>query len=375
MTAVAIGACAPPPSPGSPAPLTSVITRPPHLYAERPIDSWGQDGIAYSVSIQGNTVYVGGDFNRAVKGKQSVPRSNVMAVNRDTGEVFPGFVANTNGTVYSVVSDGPSVYVGGDFTTINGVAKSRLAKVNAVSGAVDAGFTANAPNLVSDLLLVGNRLYVAGDFGQLNGVPRQGAAMVDKMTGAVDPTFDPHADLRVNTVAIDPSGTRLYLGGVFQAVGGTQHAWLTEVNPTTGAVQGPVFTPIADFVRDVTIGPDGSVYAAVGGKQNSAFALDPNTGKQRWREHANGDVQAVEYSNGYVFFGFHDGFTINRVRSFTLRILAADAATGALTPGFTPESGGYPGVLTIDADGTSLAVGGYFNRMGGMSVRGLSIHP
>src|SRR5262245_66410684 len=99
VAVVAIAACAPPP--GSPAPMTRVVTRPPHLYAERPIDSWGQNGIAYSVEIQGNTVYVGGDFSRAVKGKQSVPRSNVMAVNRDTGELFPGFVADTNGNVYS----------------------------------------------------------------------------------------------------------------------------------------------------------------------------------------------------------------------------------------------------------------------------------
>ena len=32
---------------------TTVVTRPPHLYSENPIDSWGQDGIAYSVDIQG----------------------------------------------------------------------------------------------------------------------------------------------------------------------------------------------------------------------------------------------------------------------------------------------------------------------------------
>ena len=56
------------------------MTGPPHLYSETPINSWGQDGIAYSVDIQGNMVYVGGDFSHAVKGKQSVARANVMAV-------------------------------------------------------------------------------------------------------------------------------------------------------------------------------------------------------------------------------------------------------------------------------------------------------
>jgi hypothetical protein len=354
---------------------TSVVTRPPHLYSPNPISSWGQDGIAYAVDIQGNTVYVGGDFAHAVKGKQSVARANVMAVQRDTGDLLPGFVADTNGLVRSVLSDGTSVYVGGEFTTINGVARSRLAKVDAATGAVDRSFTADAPNFVSDLLLWGSKLYVVGEFGQINGVVRKGAALLDKATGAVDPTFDPAADLRVNTVAINPAGTKLYLGGVFQSVGGAGHPWLTEVDPTTGKVQGPAFAPVQEYVRDVTVGPDGLVYAAVGGKQNSAFALDPATGRQRWRQHANGDVQAVKYSNGYLFFGFHDGFTINGVRSYTLRILAANPQTGALDPGFMPESGAYPGVLTIDADGTYLVAGGYFGHMGGQPEHGLSIHP
>src|SRR6476659_9696433 len=79
--AVLAAACTPPPSkppinPGSSttaptgpttsATTTTVVTVPPHLYSATPIDSWGQDGIAYSVDLQGNTVYVGGDFSHAV---------------------------------------------------------------------------------------------------------------------------------------------------------------------------------------------------------------------------------------------------------------------------------------------------------------------
>ena len=389
--AILAAACTPPPNqpinPGSSttAPTgpttsatttTTVVTGPPHLYSENPINSWGQDGIAYSVDIQGNTVYVGGDFSHAEKGNQSVARANVMAVQRDTGDLLPGFVANTNGIVHSVLSDGSLRLhrrrVHDDQRRSHRAAWPRSTQSPARS---IPSFTASAPNFVSDLLLWGNQLYVVGEFGQINGITRKGAALLDKATGAVDPTFDPEADLRVNTVAMNPAGTKLYLAGVFQSVGGSGHPWLTEVNPTTGKVQGPIFTTVQEYVRDVTVGPDGLVYAAVGGKKNSAFAFDPTTGKQRWRQRANGDVQAVKYSNGYVFFGFHDGFTINGVRSYTLRILAANPQTGALNPGFMPESGAYPGVLTIDADGTYLAVGGYFGRMGGASVNGLSIHP
>jgi outer membrane protein assembly factor BamB len=147
------------------------------------------------------------------------------------------------------------------------------------------------------------------------------------------------------------------------------------VNPVTGATQGPNFSLLSDYIRDVTVGPDGTVYVAAGGKMNSAIAINPVTGRQQWRQRAEGDVQAVKVSNGYVFFGFHDGFTLNGVRSYTLRLLAADPDTGDIVAGFTPESCCYPGVLTIDADGTFLAVGGLYGRMGGRPVHGVSLHP
>ncbi|HET9600824.1 MAG TPA: PQQ-binding-like beta-propeller repeat protein [Acidimicrobiales bacterium] len=390
VTVMALAACVPPPTPpsggstvptsagGTTAPTapttttTTIVPGPPHLYSENPHNGWSHNGTAYAVDIAGHNVYVGGEFSRATKGNQFQLRDNVMAVARSTGELLPGFVANTNGTVYAVISDGSSVWIGGDFTTVNGVARSRLAKVDAFTGAVDQAFTATAPNTVKDLLLAGNQLYVVGEFGQINGVQRDRAALLDKATGAVDPTFDPNVPGLVNTVALNPNGNRLYLG--LQAPKDTP-PYLVEVNAVTGGSQGPNFSVLGAYVRDVTVGPDGTIYVAVGGGMNSAFALDPNNGRQRWRQRAEGDVQAVKVSNGYVFFGFHDSFTVNGVRDYSLRILAANPATGALAPNFMPATGSYPGVLTIDADGDFLAVGGLFGRMGGRSVNGLSIHP
>ena len=136
-----------------------------------------------------------------------------------------------------------------------------------------------------------------------------------------------------------------------------------------------MFTPVQEYVRDVTVGPDGLVYAAVGGKMNSAFALDPTTGKQKWRQRANGDVQAVKYSNGYVFFGFHDGFTINGVRSYTLRILAANPQTGRPRPGLHARVRRLPGCADHRRGRHVPGRRWYFGRMGGTSVNGLSIHP
>ena len=211
---------------------TTLFTTPPHLYRETPLNGWSHDGTAYSVDIASNIVFVGGDFDEARKGNQSAPRSNVMAVERTSGNLLP-FVANTNGLVRAVISDGFNTYIGGDFTTVNGVQRPRLAKVNAGTGALDTSFAPSVPVSVTDLLLVGNKLYVVGSFGQVNGVQRRGAALLDKGTGALNPTFAPNAQSRVNTVAINPAGTRLYLG-----LAGQTGPYLLDVNPVTGATQG-----------------------------------------------------------------------------------------------------------------------------------------
>jgi hypothetical protein len=317
-------------------------------------------------------VYVGGDFSHAVRHAQSVPKANLMAVDINTGDLKTGFVADTDGTVFGLATDGTSLYVGGEFSHINGVARSGLAKVNLTTGAVDPTFTASTPGTVNDVLVVGSKLYVVGVFGSVDGVSRKYGAAVNTTTGAIDPNFNPSTDGEVDTVAINRAHTSLYLGGNFVTVHGISRPYLAEVNPTSGVPQGPIFSKIPAKVRDVTVKDDGTaVYAAVGGKYNSAVQLDPNTGKEEWRVHVDGDTQAIVSSNGFVYMGFHDGYQgIN-----TLRLLAVDPTNGQVDPAFMPQSGSYPGVLSLDADGKHLVASGLFPDMGGVGVKGLSIQP
>jgi hypothetical protein len=351
--------------------LPPIFTGNPVLYSTSALDSWGQDGIVYAVKIVGDTVLAVGDFANAVHHTVTSPRANVMAVRRSTGALLP-FVANTNGIVYAVASDGASVYLGGDFTAVNGAAHARLAKVDLATGAVDPSFNASTGGAVRDLLLVGNRLYAVGEFQSMNGTRRDSGAVVDKLTGALDPSFDPGADGRINTVAINRTGTKLYLGGVFLHLGATARSYVSEVDPTTGKVQGPAFASVGDLIRDLTVKDDGTtVYGGGGGGFNSAAAWDATTGKRIWAVRADGDTQAIASSNGYVYMGFHDGFQGNK----TLRLLALDPGTGAVSPSFMPISGSYPGVVALEADGRYLVAGGLFPRMGGTAVRGLAIIP
>ena len=91
-----------------------------------------------------------------------------------------------------------------------------------------------------------------------------------------------------------------------------------------------------------------------------------------WRDKANGDVQAVLALRGNAYFGFHDGYTINGTPDTTLRLLAGDAGTGALTP-FAPQSSGNVGVLGLSSDGPYLAAVGKFPKMGGVNVKNVAV--
>jgi Domain of unknown function (DUF5122) beta-propeller len=348
----------------------------PKLYSSQPVDGWGigndhvlPDDYVDAVKIVGDTVYAGGSFATAVHGPLSAPRVNVMAVQASTGNLLP-FVADTDGAVMAIATDGTSLYIGGDFTTVNGVPRNRLAKLDLVTGKVDLTFKPSTGNPVYDMLVLGGRLYVVGEFNQVNGVSRQRAAALDLTTGAVDATFNPSADKPIEAIAANPAGTKLYLGGRFLNIDGMAQAYLAEVAPDTGALQGPTFERVNDYILDLSVSGDGAhVYGAGGGGLNSAVSWNASTGKRDWNVRVDGDTQAVQYSNGYVYMGFHDGYLGNN----QLRLLAVDPTTGIPDPSYMPISGSFPGVYCLDADGTHLVAGGYFPNMGGVSVKGLAI--
>src|SRR4051812_7773261 len=92
------------------------------------------DGAVWSVAQVGNTLVMGGSFT-AIGG---VSHPYIAAINATTGAIVPGFAASTNGQVYSVLP-GPNdhtVYVGGDFTQVNGQAQQILTMLDTGTGQI-----------------------------------------------------------------------------------------------------------------------------------------------------------------------------------------------------------------------------------------------
>jgi chitodextrinase len=344
--------------------------------AQHPIAGWSTNGPVHAVKIVGNRVYVGGQFTqvRGPSGTPVVARANLFAIDRNTGALIPGFVADTNGIVRAIESDGNTVYAGGGFTTVNGAAQRFVVALDAVTGA-RRSFNPNPQSQIYGIAIRGNSLYLGGVFNAIGGVPRSRLAMVDKNTGALDNTFNPNPDGTVRTFAFSPDGARIYVGGDYAHISGVTQSWLTALNPVTGAYIPVVFQNYQGPVLDLDVDPDGTrVYAGlsgVPGAGNRVDAWNANTGVRLWRNESDGDVQAIEYVQGEVYFGFHEGYGGNQRR----HLLVADAATGATDPSFQPDMNSFWGVWSIDESGGTIAVGGEFSTFDGAAVQGVALLP
>jgi hypothetical protein len=339
-------------------------------YSLRPISGFGTSGTGRAVLVVGTTVYVGGSFSATVHPAMgSTRRSNVAAFDLATGAVRHGFVANTNGQVLTLASDGRSLFLGGSFTTVNGQSALRVAAVDLATGRVTRGLSIGADGDVYALAVSGARLYMGGAFLTVGSTSRQHVASVDISTGRLDRSFSPRANSLVRALAVSPDGSRLHMGGRFTTVNGTARLRAATVQTSDGALSSVVYSGSSQEVFDLDVAPDGrSLYGAIGGTTNSVVAWSTGSGARRWSHRAEGDVHTVRASGGNVWFGFHEGFA----GDFGVRLLGADATSGALVA-FRPRIDSYMGVWAIDATATTLAIVGEFRTVEGLSSRGVAV--
>lgn len=347
--------------PASGAPVQPSIT---------PVAGWSTNGPVYATAIIGDTVYAGGSFTqvRGQGGSQTLARTNLAAFDRVTGAIRTGWSADTNGVVRALDTDGSRLYVGGSFTTLKGVTRQRLGAVDPTTGAVNTQFLANASSHVYALAVLGTRLYAGGAFTVIGGAPRTRLAALATTTGTVDPTFAPVLDNSVRALAAAPDGASVYAGGQFTAIGGVSQSYLGQVSAVTGANTGLVLAhaPTGQVIA-LDISPTGRQLFA-GSMANRAASYNTSTGVREWVQTADGDIQAIRYRAGNVFFGFHDGFA----NDTTAHLLVADAASGVLEP-WKPTINSFFGVWSIAATDDALAIGGEFTIFSGVQTQGVAV--
>ncbi len=200
--------------------------------------SWNPNvnSAVYALAISGSALYAGGDFTTL--GGGTYARNRLAAIDTDPASATYGQATawdpNMNGTVNALVLSGSTLYAGGGFTTLGGstYARNRLAAIDidpaSASYGQPASWNPNLNNYVYALALSGSTLYAGGGFTALGGYAysrnRLAAIDIDPASASYGQPTSWNPDLSTDSLTVSfslaLSGATLYLGGQFYTVGG-----------------------------------------------------------------------------------------------------------------------------------------------------------
>ena len=192
----------------------------------------------------GDTMFAGGDFDLVTQDGVDHQRTDLMAFDRTSGQLAPGFApVPGGGQVWALAADPAtgSVYVGGKFTTIDGVSRPALAKLDATTGAIDPAFRpAFRGGQINDLELVEvggvKHLVIAGSPARkvmsLNPVTGRDDGWIT--TTLTDQLPGSWGNVAGYQLAVDPSRTHLAVTGNFMKVDGQARSKFFMLDLTPG---------------------------------------------------------------------------------------------------------------------------------------------
>ncbi|MGH3347905.1 MAG: delta-60 repeat domain-containing protein [Nocardioides sp.] len=392
-------------------PHPAVVSDNPANYTPSLVEVAGQPKpIVDAIAVSGNTVAAGGRFTTVTQGGTTYDRQNLVLFDADDGEVRGAL--NANNRVWAAASFGDWLYVGGQFTAINGVTRRSIVRINATTGQVDPGFRSAVRGRVNVLVVANNRLYVGGSFAQK-------VVALNLETGANTGHFDlavteqlPNSwgAVTILGMSVNPQGTRLVATGNFRQVAGQARSrlFVADVSGAQATLDPWYYNRFASacssshprriaYLQGVDFSPDGQHFsvAATGQVPRSGDRFETvcdgigrfsmaDDSEPEWINYTGGDsVWAVSDTGSAVYaqghfqwldnpFGFasRDGGGAAR----RLGIGAIDPQTGLALP-WAPEKRAQIGGRSLVATSAGLWVGSDSEHFNGEPRRGIAFAP
>jgi chitodextrinase len=366
---------------------------------------WQTNGDVDSLAVGNGILYAAGRFTRvrppgAAAGTSETTRTYLAAFNANTGALITTFNVTLNGRVRAVrlAANGARLYIGGDFTTVNGTTRQRVAAVNPTTGALDTTFVANANASVTTIAPSSNAIFVGGAFTTIKNVARSRIASLNPTNGNVNTGFTASLDDRPRASIVAPDGSRLIVGGAFQTVNGATQPAIASLDPATGAMRPWAATGIVpralagggcdSEVSDIAIAGSRAYVVAEGlqpGCFEGEYAANLSDGSVVWDYQCLGASQATAVIGDIVYRGSHmhdcgrspGGFVGPRVSDDFIwwRLQGHSLTDGSLvhwSPGTNGAGTDHVGPHAMATDGTQLFVGGDFSTVGGQAQQGLT---
>ncbi|MEO5779323.1 hypothetical protein [Arthrobacter sp. PAMC25284] len=318
------------------------------------------DGVVWQQTIIGDTVYAVGKFATArppgaAPGSQTTPRKNIVAFSLSTGQLVTGFAASLNAQALAVTRspDGKRLYVGGDFTNVNGTAVKRAVALNPKTGAVIPGWAPAMSATVKAISATNDVVYLGGSFSAVGSTGRSKLAAVRATDGGLLPWKPVAAGGSVNALVLSPDRTKLVAGGSFTTLNGSSEPGfgLGAVDAVSGkSLPAPVNSVVRNAGRDAAItslSSDGTswygtAYISIskGGTGNleGSFAANWSDLDIKWIDDCRGDSYSIFGNNTAVYKAGHshdcskiNGFPEVTPKAWHRALAYSKAATGTMT--------------------------------------------
>ena len=289
------------------------------------------NGVVWAQAIAGNRVYVGGKFTNArpagaAAGQNTVVRNNMMAYNLTTGVLDTSFAPSFNAQVLAVAlsPDKTRLYVGGDFTTVNGTARKRIAAFNTATGALVSTFAPPVNSSVSAIVATNSTVYVGGDFLGVGSQDRGTLAAFNASNGALLAWAPQATGGYVYAMTMNPAGTKVAIGGSFTAVNGSANPGygMAMLDTATGASlpfaantivrNGTVNGAITALTSDAnSVYGGGYTYGRSGGTLEGTFAASWDGGAVEWINDCHGDTYSIAKHGDGIYMASHTHYCEN----------------------------------------------------------------
>lgn len=337
------------------------------------------------------TMYVGGSFF-FIAGQA---RNRLAAIDMSTGTIS-SFNPNVTGSIITDVqtlalsTDDSTLYLGGTFTAVGGIARASLAAVNTSTGTPTSfnpslqniQYSPNLPAQVRSLVFSSDQsiLYIGGLFSKVGGSTKYNFAALDMPSGNLR-NWGPDASFTVEEISFSADGSTLYIGGQTESLGKilfsptiyrlTASASAEAIDYNFAPNTANINPASSSEIHDLAIATDsaklyiGGAFTTFGGQtRNRIAAVSTSDGLlDSFNPNANDEILAVTLSpNGSTLY-IGGAFTTvgGQTRN---RVAAIDTTTGLITS-FSADIPSVVTTLSISPDGSILYIGGAFTTVNG----------
>ncbi|MBL7938381.1 MAG: PQQ-binding-like beta-propeller repeat protein [Flavobacteriales bacterium] len=314
------------------------------------------------IELVGDTLFVGGNFTQI--GGQD--RANIAALDPSTGAAL-SWDPGADQPVSDLLVVGDLLYVGGGFSSIAATPRSRLASFDLISGELTS-WSPEVSDDVSRMEWANDQVYITGDFTSIAGQPRIRMASVDPITGA--PTdFMCHLMTSGGTDIPCASGTMLYIGGRHIGAGSRLRRNLVAIDIATG--RPTEWNPKADDQVMAIEASGSSVYIGgyfteVNDVARGRLAEVSTTGSLLpWDPNISGEVLELAVDDTLVHIGgaFAAAGGLPRAGFATISRTSGDP-TSYILPGYSPDADALlPAEGDLFIGGTNVLQNYYIQRI------------